>query len=163
MIHLRLNWSTKVPARGPSKIPGNRVTNERVARTVEDLVVFVIHQITAKEANPLPRRDSAWVDQNLKNVNFHGFISYERVAGVLERRIETKVDWTTIAEIEILGLDEIALRKGQGNYVTLVTGQFRDGEIVILGVLPGHEKAVVVEYLRLIPRQNPASDPGGVL
>lgn len=58
------------------------------------------------------------------------------------------MDWTTIAEIEILGLDEIALRKGY-NYVTLVTGRFRDGEIVILGVLPGHEKAVVVEYLRL--------------
>jgi len=67
---------------------------------------------------------------------------------------QSKVDWTTIAEIEILGLDEIALRKGQGNYVTLVTGRFRDdGEIVILGVLPGHEKAVLVEYLRLIPRR----------
>ncbi|HEX9389589.1 MAG TPA: transposase, partial [Anaerolineales bacterium] len=35
----------------------------------------------------------------------------------------------------------------------LVTGRFRDGEIVILGVLPGHEKAVLVEYLRLIPQR----------
>jgi ABC-type nickel/cobalt efflux system permease component RcnA len=77
-------------------------------------------------------------------------LSCERVAGVLERRIETKVNWATITEIEILLLDEIALRKGQGNYVTLVTGRFRYGEIVILGVLPGHEKAVVAEYLRLI-------------
>ena len=53
----------------------------------------------------------------------------------------------------ILEADEIALRKGQGNYVTLVTGRFRDGEIVILGVLPGHEKAVVVDFLRLIPHR----------
>jgi len=37
--------------------------------------------------------------------------------------------------------------------VTLVTGRFRDGEITILGVLPGHEKAVLVEYLRLIPQR----------
>jgi len=58
---------------------------------------------------------------------------------------------TDLADIEVLGLDEIALRKGQGHYVTLVTGRFRDGEIVILAVLPGHEKAVVVEYLRSIP------------
>ena len=37
--------------------------------------------------------------------------------------------------------------------MTLVTGRYQDGEITILGVLPGHEKAVLVEYLRLIPRR----------
>jgi transposase len=93
------------------------------------------------------------VNSTVEDVRVKEGLSYDRVAGVLERRIETKVDWTTMAEIEILGLDEIALRKGQGNYVTLVTGRFRDGEIIILGVLPGHEKAVIVEYLRLIPRR----------
>jgi len=93
------------------------------------------------------------VNSTVEDVRVKEGLSYDCVAGVLERRIETKVDWTTIAEIEILGLDEIALRKGQGNYVTLVTGRFRGGEIVILGVLPGHEKAVLVEYLRLIPRR----------
>src|ERR1044072_3225580 len=73
MIHLRLNWSTRAPATGPSTIPGNKVSNETVARTVEDPVVCVIHQSTAKEANPLPNRDRAWVDQNFKKVNFHRF------------------------------------------------------------------------------------------
>ncbi|MGZ9223337.1 MAG: transposase [Anaerolineales bacterium] len=63
------------------------------------------------------------------------------------------VDWTMMADLEILGLDEIALKKGQGNYITLVTGRFQDGEIVILAVLPGHEKAEVVEFLRLIPQR----------
>ena len=93
------------------------------------------------------------VNSTVEDVRVKEGLSYDRVAGVLERRIETNVDWATMAEIEILGLDEIALRKGQGNYVTLVTGRFRDGEIAILGVLPGHEKAVVVEYLRLIPQR----------
>ncbi len=65
------------------------------------------------------------VNSTVEDVRVKEGLSYERVAGVLERRIETKVDWTTIAEIEILGLDEIALRKGQGNYVTLATGRFR--------------------------------------
>ena len=32
-----------------------------------------------------------------------------------------------------------------------MTGRLCDGEIVILGVLPGHEKAEVIEFLRLIP------------
>ena len=75
------------------------------------------------------------------------------MAGAVERRIETSTDWTGMQELEILGLDEIALKKGQRDYVTLVTGRFRDGKIEILGVLPGHEKAVVVEFLRLIPHR----------
>jgi transposase len=93
------------------------------------------------------------VNSTVEDVSAKEGLAYDRIVGTLERRIESRVDWTTIAGIEILGLDEIALRKGQGQYVTLVTGRFRDGEITILGVLPGHEKAVVVEYLRLIPRR----------
>jgi transposase len=78
-------------------------------------------------------------------------ITYASMAGALERRIDTSVDWSVITEIEILGLDEIALKRGHRDYVTLVTGRLRDGEIMILGVLPGHEKAEVIEFLRLIP------------
>ena len=66
-----------------------------------------------------------------------------------------------MADIDTLGLDEIALRKGQGHYATLVTGRFREGEIVILGVLPGHEKAEVVEFLHTT--ENPAKCAGGLL
>jgi len=93
------------------------------------------------------------VHSTIEDVSLKEGLSYESVVGVLERRIEARVDWTEMADIELLGLDEIALRKGQGNYVTLVTGRFQDGEIVILGVLPGHEKAVVVDFLRLIPQR----------
>jgi transposase len=93
------------------------------------------------------------VHSTIEDVSLKEGLSYESVVGVLERRIEARVDWTELADIELLGLDEIALRKGQGNYVTLVTGRFQDGEIVILGVLPGHEKAVVVDFLRLIPQR----------
>jgi transposase len=69
----------------------------------------------------------------------------------LERRIATSADWGGMTEIEVLGLDEIALKKGHRDYVTLVTGRLRNGEIVILGVLAGHEKAGVVDFLRQIP------------
>lgn len=93
------------------------------------------------------------VNSTIEDVSSKEGISYESVAGVLERRIEAKVDWSVICEIEILGLDEIALKKGQRDYVTLVTGRFQDGEITILGVLAGHEKAELVEFLRLIPQR----------
>jgi transposase len=93
------------------------------------------------------------VNSTIEDVSVKEGLSYDSVAGALERRIEVEVDWSLIREIEILGLDEIALKKGQRDYVTLVTGRQRDGEIMILGVLPGHEKAAVVEFLRLIPQR----------
>ncbi len=93
------------------------------------------------------------VHATVEDVSLKEGLPYETVAGALERRIEARVNWTEMADIERLGLDEIALKKGQGNYVTLVTGQFSEGEIVILGVLPGHEKAVVVDFLRSIPQR----------
>lgn len=91
------------------------------------------------------------VNSTVEDVSLKEGVPYEGVAGALERRIETRTDWSAIAALEVLGLDEIALKKGQRDYVTLVTGRRRAGDIEILGVLPGHEKAEVVEFLRSIP------------
>jgi transposase len=91
------------------------------------------------------------VNSTVEDVSLKEGLPYECVGGALERRIETRTDWSTIAAIEVLGLDEIALKKGQRDYVTLVTGRRCTGEIEILGVLPGHEKAEVVEFFRSMP------------
>jgi len=91
------------------------------------------------------------VNSTVEDVSQKEGLAYERVAGVLTRRIESKVDWAGIEGIVILGLDEIALKKGHRDYVTLVTGRMKSGENQILGVLPGHEKAEVLDFLRMIP------------
>lgn len=91
------------------------------------------------------------VNSTVEDVSLKAGLSYDSVAGTLERRIASSIDWTGLADIQVLGLDEIALKKGQRDYVTLVTGRLSDDEIVILGVLPGHEKAEVVEFLRSMP------------
>ena len=93
------------------------------------------------------------VHSTVEDVSIKEGLPYESVAGALERRIDKCVDWARITNLETLGLDEIALRKGRGNYVTLVTGRLCGGEIVLLGVLPGHEKAEVIEFLRSIPQR----------
>lgn len=91
------------------------------------------------------------VNSTVEDVSLKEGLSYENVAGALARRIETEVDWAGIGEVEVLGMDEIALKKGHRDYVTLVTGRMKAGKIMLLGVLPGHEKAEVSDFLRLIP------------
>jgi transposase len=87
----------------------------------------------------------------VEDVSLKEGLCYDSVVGALERRIEHHINWSGVANLEVLGLDEIALKKGHHDYVTLVTGRTREGEIEILGVLPGHEKAEVVEFFRSIP------------
>ena len=91
------------------------------------------------------------VNSTVEDVSIKEGLSYESMAGTMERRIEARIDWSGVVEIKTLGLDEIALKKGHRDYVTLVTGRLSDGKIIILGVLPGHEKAEVIDFLRSIP------------
>jgi hypothetical protein len=67
------------------------------------------------------------VNSTVEDVSLKEGISYASMAGVLERRVEASVDWSVSTEIEIFGLDEIVLKKGRRDYVTLVTGRLEDG------------------------------------
>ncbi len=71
---------------------------------------------------------------------------------LLEKYISEKRDFSTLASIEVIGLDEISLRKKYREYVTIVT--LRNGnKTEILGVLKGREKKTVKRFLRSIPKR----------
>ena len=50
----------------------------------------------------------------------HG-LGYDAVEGMLSRHIEEKVDWDAFERLGLLGLDEIALKKGHRDFVVIVT------------------------------------------
>ena len=73
-------------------------------------------------------------------------ISEERVAGVLDRWVATKVNWSKFKRIEILGIDEIALKRGHRDYVVLVTTPSTTQGVEVLAVLPDRKKETVVKF-----------------
>jgi transposase len=93
------------------------------------------------------------VGSTVRDVSVKERIAYAAMLGILERRIETEVDWSKWTELEVLGLDEIALKKGQRDYVTIVTARLQGERIVLLGVLPDRQKDQVVAFLRSIPQR----------
>jgi transposase len=52
------------------------------------------------------------VNSTVEDVSLKERLPYAVVLGVIERRIATPVDWTRYTEMGVLGLDEIALKKG---------------------------------------------------
>jgi len=93
------------------------------------------------------------VNTTVEDVSVKEHLSYDLVAGVLERRIQGKVDWSAYPVLGVLGLDEIALKKGHRDFVVIVTACLEEGRVVILGVLENRDKVTVVEFLRSIPER----------
>ncbi len=93
------------------------------------------------------------VNATVEDVAIKERLSYDSVLGILERCIETRVDWSEYMRLDTLGLDEIALKKGHRDFVVIVTARMEGGRIVILGVLADRQKESVVEFLRSIPER----------
>ena len=93
------------------------------------------------------------VGSTIEDVSVKEQVAYDAVLGVLERRVSAEVDWSAYASLGTLGLDEIALKKGHRDFVTIVTARLEGGQVVLLGVLADREKDTVVAFLRSIPGQ----------
>jgi transposase len=93
------------------------------------------------------------VNATVEDVSIKEGVAYDCVQGVLERRISASVDWGQYTTLGVVGLDEIALKKGHRNYVTIVTARLAEGRVALLAVLPDRQKETVVEFLRSIPER----------
>jgi transposase len=91
------------------------------------------------------------VNSTIQDVSLKENLGYEAVVGIINRYVETKVDWTCFERLEVLGLDEIALKKGHKDYVVIVTARLRDGQVKVLAVLENREKETVKAFLSTIP------------
>ncbi len=63
-----------------------------------------------------------------------------------------EVDWKTIEKIGLLGIDEVAQKKGHKDYVTLITSRYKNVN-KILGVIKGKEKAAIKAFLSSIQKK----------
>src|SRR5262249_54714268 len=70
-------------------------------------------------------------------------ISEETIDGILDRGIERAVDWTAWEWLGVIGLDEIALKRGHRDFVGLVTAPLGGVGVEILAVLADREQETV--------------------
>lgn len=80
-------------------------------------------------------------------------LSAEAVEGIVDRQVAREVDWEQFTALGVLGLDESALRKGHGAFITIVSARPPDGNLTVLAVLPDRCKATVKTFLASIPEQ----------
>ena len=91
------------------------------------------------------------INNTVEDVSIKEKLGYEAVMGIINRHVSTEVNWQKIKRIDILGIDEISLKKGHKDFVTIVTGRTVD-KTMILAVLKDREKQTVKEFLLSMPK-----------
>ena len=92
------------------------------------------------------------VNSTVEDVSIREGMGYEAVMGIINRRIDTEIKWDEIGTIDVIGMDEISLKKGHKKYVTVVTA-LAGGKLVILAVLGDREKRTVKKFFKTIPKR----------
>jgi len=93
----------------------------------------------------------ALIHSTVQDVSQKEGVGYDAVLGVMDRRVQATVNWSRFTRLGVIGIDELALKKGQRDYAVLVSARLDDDELTILAVLPDRQKATVQAFLDSIP------------
>ncbi|MDY6895226.1 MAG: ISL3 family transposase [Thermotogota bacterium] len=127
------------------------------------------YQCTYCNSNPTTTRILSWYEQRsphtrafedyvllelvnstVEDVSIKESLGYEAVMGIINRRVSTSVNWKEVKRIDVIGIDEISLKKGHKDFVTIVSARIGD-KIIVLAVLKDRKKDTVKEFLLTIP------------
>ena len=74
----------------------------------------------------------------------------EQVKGIVHRYIDSSVDWSKVRYLEVLGMDEISLKKGHPSFIVVISSLYQ-GQKQILALLKGRKKETVKDFFNTIP------------
>jgi transposase len=93
------------------------------------------------------------VHTTIEDVSLKEDIGYKAVEARVDRWISRAVNWAEVKGMKILGLDEIALKKGHRDFVVIVTARSATGEVRVLAVLPDRKTPTVRQFLAAMPKR----------
>ncbi len=91
------------------------------------------------------------VNSTFTDVEAKEDVTCDALIGILDRWIACSVEWDSLESFATLGIDEIALLKGHGDFVAVISAQTEAGDLHVLAVLPDRLKATVLAWLKSIP------------
>ena len=91
-------------------------------------------------------------NSTIEDVSIKCEVSSDQVETLINRYLDTSYDYTETERIDVIGIDEISLRKGHGQFVTIVSAIIED-QVTVLAVLPDRKKATVKRFFLGIPKR----------
>ena len=92
----------------------------------------------------------ALIHSTIADVSIKEDVSEGVIQRVLDHYIPSAVTWSAVKALGVLGIDEISIKKGHQDYLTVVTCRLK-GNVRILALIKGREKADIKAFLASIP------------
>jgi hypothetical protein len=111
-----------------------------------------------RQSRPAPRQGRRAVSasppcgRSQAEVSMQEGIGSEAVIGIIRRHVHSEVDWNKLATLEQVGVDEISLKKGHKDFLTIVSARIA-GQIELLAELKDRQKATVKKFLQSLPNR----------
>jgi len=90
------------------------------------------------------------INNTVSDVSRKENISEGKISRTLKSYYSDNINWDEIEILGQIGIDEIALKKGHKNFVTIITSRV-DDNVRVLAVLEDRTKATVLEFFKSIP------------
>lgn len=94
------------------------------------------------------------VNSTLTDVGAKEDVTVDALLGILDRWIDTTVDWERVEPFVVLGIDEIARTKGHRDFVAIISAKSESGRLQVLAVLPDRLRATIAAWLKTIPESH---------
>lgn len=92
------------------------------------------------------------INSTVSDISRKEEVDYHAIETIIDKHIATKINFALIFCLGVLGIDEISLRKGRKQYVTVITYRHND-EVRILKVLEGRNGKAVEAFFKSIPKR----------
>jgi transposase len=92
------------------------------------------------------------INITLEDVSRKHAIGIDALQGILDRRLTCDVDWSAIEGLEVIGIDEISLKKGHRDFVVVISA-YINGTLQVIGLLSERTKAAVKKFFSSIPKR----------
>jgi transposase len=76
------------------------------------------------------------INSTLEDVSRKHAIGVDALQGILDRNMACDVDWNAIERLEVIGIDEIALKKGHRDFVVVISAYINE-TLHVIGLLGG--------------------------
>lgn len=92
------------------------------------------------------------VNSTITDVGIKEGLSDTAIQNIINYNISNKVDWNKIKQIGIIGIDEISMKKGYQDFVTVIYSRISNTN-KILAILEGRKKTTIKQFFNSIPKK----------
>ena len=93
------------------------------------------------------------VNSTIQDVAHKEGLGYRTIQTVLNRRVAKEVDWSHYRDLHVFGIDEIALRKGHKDYVSIISTKSLSGKLTVLAVIKDRNQDDIKAFFESIPAE----------